>query len=127
MNRNESTAAFQQLFLLVIVFASFAVSASLAGAQESPTTDVKNGIDREKPFQLRPFSPIAKRYRGKGISFGPFRKGQRPGKEGPTREQVKEDLMIIAKDGWQMIRTYGTEPFSKKTCEIIRAEKLPIK
>ena len=135
MNRNQSTAAFQRLFFLNSVFVFTLITVPIACAQqgsqgppsiESSDTN-KEELRRESPFKLRPFSPVAKNYRGKGISFGPFRKGQKPGEKGPTSAQVKEDLKIIAKDGWQMIRTYGTEPFSKKTCEIIRAEKLPIK
>ena len=84
-------------------------------------------IDRENPFKVRPFSPTSHEYRGKGISYGPFRKGQRPGGKGPTRKQIQEDLRIIAKDKWQMIRTYGTEPFTEKVCDVIQTEKLPIK
>ena len=82
---------------------------------------------QENPFVLRSFSPVTPKYRGNGISYGPFRVGQRPGGEGPTIEQIREDLKILAGDGWQMIRTYGTEPFAENVCKVISDDKLPIK
>ena len=78
-------------------------------------------------FVIRPFTPTESAFKGNGISYGPFRKGQRPGGKGPTTEQIREDLKILNSDGWQMIRTYGTEPFARKVCEVIKEDKLPIK
>ena len=120
------------LFVIAIGIISASVCSSCLTAQDqdgaSQKTDAaEQKIKRQDPFKIRPFSPVAGEYKGREISYGPFRAGQRPGEKGPTREQVKEDLVIIAKDKWQMIRTYGTEPFSEKVCEVIRTEKLPIK
>lgn len=75
----------------------------------------------------RPFTPVTNGFKANGISYGPFRKGQRPGGNGPTKDQIREDLKILEKDQWQMIRTYGTEPFARKVCEVIKEEKLNLK
>lgn len=81
----------------------------------------------EKDFKQRSFEPVVGVFKGNGISYGPFRRGQRPGGTGPTEKQIREDLKILERDGWQMIRTYGTEPFAEKVCKVIRAEKLKLK
>ena len=83
--------------------------------------------DEKKVDGKRPFTPVANGFKANGISYGPFRKGQSPGGKGPTKEQIREDLKILEKDQWQMIRTYGTEPFARKVCEVIREEKLSLK
>ena len=86
-----------------------------------------DSFEREAPFKVRSFQPIENTFAGNGISYGPYREGQRPGGTEPTRAQVLQDLKLLSRDGWQMIRTYGAEPFVEKTCEIIKNEKLKIK
>ena len=77
--------------------------------------------------ERRPFPPVEQAvWRGNGISYGPYRDGQRPGGGEPTQAQIAEDLELLVADGWQMIRLYGTEPFARKTCELVRDKKLPI-
>ena len=117
------------VFFLQVSFLTFLCVTCCAQSQppNASVTKPSEKLERENPFKVRPFTPISNQYRGKGISYGPFRKGQRPGESGPTQKQVREDLLIIAKDRWQMIRTYGTEPFTEKVCRVIRKEKLPIK
>ena len=66
-------------------------------------------------------------FHGNGISYGPYRKDQRPGGAEPTKDQIREDLKLLAEDNWEMIRMYGTEPFARNTCEVIREDKLNIK
>lgn len=57
-----------------------------------------------KTLERRAFAPqIQGEPVFRGISYGPFREGQRPGGTNPTAEQILEDLQIIAQD-WQMIR-----------------------
>lgn len=76
--------------------------------------------------QRRPFAPTVG---GKpvlhGISYGPFRAGQRPGGPNPTDEQILEDLRIIA-DRWNMIRVYSSADPTEAILRIIRDEALPI-
>ncbi len=76
----------------------------------------------------RVFAPVSSPFRARGISYGPYRRGQSPQTGvGPTKSQILEDLQILKKDRWQMIRTYGTEPFARRVCEVIREEKLELK
>ena len=82
---------------------------------------------KAEEIDKRPFAPVSGEFQANGISYGPFRKGQNPGGKGPSKEQIREDLKILEKDGWQMIRTYGTEPFARKVCEVIRQDKLKLK
>lgn len=60
-----------------------------------------------------------------GISYGPFREGQKPGGPEPTAEQVLEDLKILA-PRWHMIRMYGSRGVAETIIKVIRDHKLPI-
>ena len=110
------TLAFAQLLFLTIILAC---CSNAAADQES--------IERESPFVVRPFSPIEKQFKANGISYGPYRLGQRPGGHEPSKKEIEQDLQILAGDKWEMIRTYGVEPFVELACQHIRDEKLPIK
>jgi exo-beta-1,3-glucanase (GH17 family) len=60
-----------------------------------------------------------------GISYGPYREGQRPGGPDPTDDQLREDLNIIAKH-WNMLRVYGSRGPTEPMLRIIRDDELPI-
>jgi exo-beta-1,3-glucanase (GH17 family) len=106
--------------LATCVLLAFVGHSSLVSAQEK--------TEQQTTFEIRDFKPAdARNWRGNGISYGPYRDGQGPDLGEPTKEQISEDLKILAADGWQMIRLYGTEPFARKTCEVIHEEKLPLK
>lgn len=109
-----------------IVFAC-CVTIFCASTDAQTSNAEKNKTDRETPFVVRPFKPITGKFVGNGISYGPYRKGQRPGEVEPKREQIQQDMRLLAGDKWQMIRTYGTEPFMSHVCEIIKLENLPLK
>ena len=112
----------QTQFSLLVAFIfglSFAANSNLVAQDKAPAMKSK---DR------RVFAPVSNPFRARGISYGPFRKGQSPQTGvGPTKRQIIEDLQILKKDQWQMIRTYGTESFARLVCEVIRAEKLELK
>ncbi len=102
------------------LLATFSGLDSVVSAQETSEPD--------STFEVRKFEPAdPENWQANGISYGPYRDGQGPDLGEPTKEQVAEDLRILAADGWQMIRLYGTEPFARKTCEVIHEEKLPLK
>ncbi|MFT7580945.1 MAG: exo-beta-1,3-glucanase (GH17 family) [Myxococcota bacterium] len=61
-----------------------------------------------------------------GISYGPFRKGQKPGGPNPTRAQIVEDLKIIA-ERWQMIRVYDALEPTETIVKAVRDEAIPLK
>lgn len=62
---------------------------------------------------------------GAGVSYGEYHDGQSPNGDGPTIEQVRSDLHIIARR-WRFIRMYGTRHL-EMACRVIREDKLPIK
>ncbi len=80
--------------------------------------------EREDP--VREFHPyIGEDWIGNAVSYGPFRDGQAPGAEGPTDEELLEDLRIMAKH-WNLIRMYGSE-WAEPVLRLIRQEELPIR
>lgn len=60
-----------------------------------------------------------------GVCYGPFREGQAPGKVQPAAEEIREDLRLIAKH-WEALRVYGSDPFVRQICQIVREENLPL-
>ena len=60
-----------------------------------------------------------------GISYGPFRDGQRPGGPDPTVEQIREDLHLLAPD-WKMIRFYSSRGPAEDILRVIAEDDLPI-
>ncbi|MBX2800165.1 MAG: hypothetical protein KTR31_20975 [Myxococcales bacterium] len=86
-------------------------------------------VDPPTPESItrRPFAPMVD---GEaviaGISYGPFREGQRPGGPDPTAEQILEDLRIIA-PRWGMIRVYSSRGPTETILKTIHDEGLPIR
>lgn len=60
-----------------------------------------------------------------GISYGPYRVGQRPGGPDPTDEQLLEDLQIIS-ERWRMLRVYGSRGPTERILRIIDENELPV-
>ncbi len=82
---------------------------------------------REQPFQVRPYAPAnAGDWQGAGISYAPYRDGQRPGQVSPSREEMREDLHLLAQY-WKVLRVYGSIECAPTICEIIREDRLAIK
>jgi exo-beta-1,3-glucanase (GH17 family) len=65
------------------------------------------------------------------VAYSGFREGQHPdrgnGANNPTREQILEDLNILAEHDFTLIRLYDAGENSRTTLELIREENLPIK
>jgi exo-beta-1,3-glucanase (GH17 family) len=82
---------------------------------------------RQAPFERRAFAPVVD---GKpviaGISYGPYRAGQKPGGPDPTADQILEDLRIIA-PRWHMIRYYSSRGPGEDILRVIRDNDLPIR
>jgi exo-beta-1,3-glucanase (GH17 family) len=84
-------------------------------------------IERESPFKIREIDPyINEKWAGNAISYGFYREGQAPGKQGPTKEEIKEDLEIIL-EHWNLIRIYNADDDAEKVLQVIKDVKLPIK
>lgn len=74
------------------------------------------------PFVTRPVSLDGRR---PGIAYGPHRDAQRPGGPSPTRDELREDLHLLAKQ-WPVIRLYGSAEFASQVIELIRGDHLPL-
>lgn len=75
----------------------------------------------------RAFDPTLEgRWIGNAIAYGPHRDGQAPGGPEPTREQLLEDLRLIARH-WQLIRVYGSTGPTPQMLELIREHRLPLR
>ncbi len=64
---------------------------------------------------------------GKAICYSGYREGQSPKTTIPSKEQIAEDLEILAKDGYAYIRMYDPNDHARRVLETIREKKLPIK
>lgn len=85
--------------------------------------EVEAGVEEEPVHEFHPY--IGEEWIGNAVAYGPFRDGQAPGGEGPTDEQILEDLRIMA-DHWNLIRMYGSE-WAEPVLRLIRKEKLPMR
>jgi exo-beta-1,3-glucanase (GH17 family) len=64
---------------------------------------------------------------GNAICYSGYRHGQNPREQRyPSREQIHEDLLILAKH-WQYLRLYDCTPHAQTVLSVIRDEQLPFK
>lgn len=83
--------------------------------------------ERQNPFIIREFDPYLNgEWIGKAISYGCYRKGQAPGKKGPSKSEILQDLEILL-EHWKLIRVYGSDQDSERILQVIRKNNLPIK
>jgi len=76
--------------------------------------------------ERRPFAPMVDGTPvTRGISYGPFRRGQAPGGPNPSEAEILQDLQIIA-ERWSMIRTYGAGEPTETIIRTIRDHDLPL-
>lgn len=75
---------------------------------------------------VREFRPVlGGEWIGNAVAYGPFRDGQSPDGQGPSDEEILEDLRLIARH-WNLIRMYGSE-WAEPVLRLIREEDLPIR
>ena len=92
--------------------------ATPAGGSESTAQEAR---------ELRPFAPkVGGAPVLAGISYGPYRAGQKPGGPDPTPEQILEDLRIIA-PRWGMIRIYSSRGPAETILRTLKDHDLPIR
>ena len=91
------------------------------------STAAETAARPEQPFVVRPFSPFSEgRWIGNGICYGPHRDGQSPEGASPTREQLREDLLLLVRH-WGLLRMYNPDAPAENVLQLIRAEAMPIK
>lgn len=79
------------------------------------------------PVAARPVDPYRDgQWIGQGISYGPYRDGQRPGGPAPTRAQMREDLELL-RGRWNLLRIYSADPVAEDLLGLVREEKLPFR
>ena len=84
-------------------------------------------VARENPFIVREFDPqLNGKWIGNAVSYGCYRKGQEPGKKGPTKEEILEDLNIVS-DYWNLVRVYNSDDDTERILKVIRENNFPIK
>ncbi len=66
------------------------------------------------------------RWIGYGIAYGPHRDGQAPGGAQPSRDEIREDLRLLARH-WHLIRIYNSVGPAETILSVIRAERLPLR
>ena len=63
---------------------------------------------------------------GNAICYSGYREGQCPGQVYPSYEEVKEDLLILAKN-WKYLRLYDSSPHAETVLQVIDVEALDFK
>ena len=78
------------------------------------------------PRDLRPLQLVVQgRFIGNGVSYGPHRDGQRPGGPGPTAEQLREDLKLLAPH-WTLWRLDNSDSTAAAVLEVLEHEHAPV-
>jgi exo-beta-1,3-glucanase (GH17 family) len=102
-------------------------AAAHAGSPRPALPPTGGAFARQAPFVTRPFLPfIGERWVGNAIAYGPHRDGQYPGGPSPTREQLREDLHLMARH-WGLLRTYGSVGWPETLLAIIHEERIPMR
>lgn len=65
------------------------------------------------------------------VAYSGFREGQHPdqgkGAKNPSRAEILEDLRILEREGFKLIRVYDSKENAETVASLIREHKLPIK
>lgn len=119
--------------VVLVLFVGLCASQSHAGlATDDGDTQINvvtpsSKCDRSEPFRRRPLNLTRNgRWIGRGVSYGPHRRHQRPGGPDPTDEQLLEDLRILAKH-WSMLRVYNADDLTERMLGILQREEIPLK
>ena len=92
-----------------------------AAPTEAPTEPQPTSFER-RPFAPQPDGqPLLD-----GISYGPFREGQRPGGPHPTAAQIQEDLALLA-PRFGMVRVYSSREPTETILKVLVETGLPIR
>jgi len=111
------------VFTLLPVLGLAAVPVSGA----APAAPDSAAYSREAPFHRRALElDTPSGWIGNGIAFGPHRDGQSPTGAQPTRDEIRQDLHLMATH-WRLIRIYGSTGPARDILEVIRDDGLDTK
>jgi exo-beta-1,3-glucanase (GH17 family) len=111
----EAMVSFVRFPLIVMLF----LVAAFSGVNIASNDD--------QVLNKREFNPtLDGRWIGNGISYGAYRDGESPDQNLTSKDNILEDLLIIAKH-WNLIRLYGSDLQSKNILEVIKDNNLPIR
>ncbi len=116
------------------ILVALALSLAACGSETSDTDTgaaedaaSESTVAEAAGFTKRPFEPMLDgKWIGNGISYGAYRDGEGPGKGVTSKENILEDLTILA-DRWNLIRLYGADAQSLNILEVIEENDLPIR
>ncbi len=128
-----------KIYNLILIILSLIL---LSCSQQAQVIEQDNSLDLDKlkseliaknysidsATTLDPYLPLLKNsdFSRIQVSVSLYRKGQAPGVKNPSKDQIIEDLYIIA-EHFDIIRLYNADAVSKMILETIRAEQLPLK
>jgi exo-beta-1,3-glucanase (GH17 family) len=82
-------------------------------------------------FDIRALPPDWLSGQARAVSYSGFRDGQHPDRGGgavnPSEEEILEDLQILVRDGFGLIRMYDSRDNTRTTLELIRRHELPLR
>ncbi len=116
------------------ILVALALSLAACGSETSDTdagaaedAAASDAVADAAGFTKRPFEPMLDgKWIGNGISYGAYRDGEGPGKGVTSKENILEDLTILA-ERWNLIRLYGSDAQSLNILEVIEENDLPIR
>ncbi len=111
-----------------VLLLAAALTGAPAGAGGGPAAAAAAPAgSREEPFAVRAFTPYrGDRWIGNGIAYGPHRDGERPGGASPTRDELRQDLHLLACH-WHLLRLYASTGPAADVLSIIAADSLDLK
>jgi exo-beta-1,3-glucanase (GH17 family) len=128
MNLRKTHIIVFALFVLLLLGCGQDATHAQASLQHiQATLDAGESFPARDQASSRDFDPtLNDTWIGNAVSYGCYRDGQAPGVKGPTKEEIVEDLTIIAAH-WNLIRVYNADDDTERILEGIEEQNLPIK
>ncbi|TWU29816.1 glycosyl hydrolase family 17 [Bythopirellula polymerisocia] len=114
------------ILLSFLLLLSVLINSEHTSAEANNSGQDSEGTSKDT-LEEREFSPtLDGKWIGQGISYGPYREEESPDGLQPTREELIEDLAMLAQH-WNLLRMYGAGEAAEEVLKIIHEKKLPLK